>query len=289
MNRLTPEQQFLLSAAGDVWEQRRLAKAAGLTFGEETITETLLLAMKMRFPGPIEILAYNKYQEARNGADWLWSFVNANATRSITMLVQAKRLDDNEIRYNGIKRIIGKQQPPVRQIDRLIVTAGNMQIPALYMFYNHLSDRSRIPLSCHSLPPGDPGHISGFGISLAEADPVLAALPDEHFDTHCQHSIPLHCLLCSRGSGRKGSGGSPDAIAAALARFRNRLDGRHRDDADPPPTGLRDGMHPAVSYALEERRRADEDGTTLEPSHDLPGVDGVIVLRDTKDMPPGDG
>jgi Holliday junction resolvase len=42
--------------------------------GEETITELLLLELKRRHENEIKIVPFNRRQEARNGADWAWSF-----------------------------------------------------------------------------------------------------------------------------------------------------------------------------------------------------------------------
>lgn len=278
MSTLTAEQVFLLALARMVWTKRGAAKAASLPFNEETITETLLLDLKTGYPGHVQLVAFNKSQEAKTGADWLWAFVSADGSQSLTMLVQAKRLEDAERIYAGINRNIGKRTPPVRQIDQLLATARTQGVPALYAFYNHVGQTSRVPETCGSLPPGDPGHIDGFGVSLADAHAVEAALPDETFDTHRFHSMPLHCLLCSGGSGTRSDGGTPEMAASGIARLRSAI---AHDTRDGDALGLREGLHPLVERALGLAERRVEEGEIFGID-EFAGIDGVIVLRDAK-------
>lgn len=278
MSRLTAEQVFLLDLSRMVWAKRGAAKTAGLPFNEETITETILLELTTAYPGDVQVVAFNKKQEAKTGADWLWSFVCADGSQSLTMLVQAKRLEDAERIYSGINRNIGTRTPPVRQIDQLLATATAQGVPALYAFYNHVSKTSRVPETCQSLPAGHPNHIDGFGISLAEAQAVHRDLPDETFDTHRDHSIPLQCLLCSAGNGTRPGGGTPELAASGIARLRGAI---ARDASDLEALGLRQGLHPLVEFALSiARRRA--DGIDDPEVDDVPGIAGVVVLQDAE-------
>lgn len=276
MSTLTAEQAFLLGLSRMVWAKRGAAKAVGLPFNEESITETILLDLKTGYPGDVQVVAFNKIQEAQTGADWLWSFVSADSRYSLTMLVQAKRLEDTEQIYPGINRNIGKKTPPTRQIDRLLASAAAQGVPALYAFYNHVSQTTRIPQICRSLRPGDPDLVHGFGISLAGAHAVAAKLPDESFDTHSGHSIPLHCLLCNLGSGTRPAGGTPELAASSIARLRGVLPD---ESYYPERFGLRQGLHPLVEYALGlAAHRA--DGIDTPETDGVSGIAGVVVLRD---------
>lgn len=279
MSSLTAEQVFLLGLSRMVWAKRWAAKTAGLPFNEETITETILLDLQTAYPGHVQVVAFNKSQEAKTGADWLWSFINGDGSLSLTMLVQAKRLEDAEKNYAGINRNIGTLTPPVRQIDQLLATATANGVPALYAFYNHLSDTSRVPHSCGSLPSGDPDHLHGFGVSLAEAHTVETNLPDETFDTHRGHSMPLHCLLCSGGRGTRPSGGTPELAASGIARLSAAI---ARETRDPQHLGLRQGLHPLVEHAIgaASLRAEGIDDIEVEGGTDIAGV---VVLRDRED------
>ncbi|HRO13210.1 DUF6615 family protein, partial [Amaricoccus sp.] len=227
------------------------------------------------------VIAFNKAREAATGADWLWSFVRADGGQSLTMLVQAKRLEDAEQVYQGINRNIGKRTPPIRQIDQLLATAQSQGVPAIYAFYNHVTSASRVPRKCRSLQSIDPDQVRGFGISLAEASMVAGALPNESFDVHRNHSIPLHCLLCNGGQGTRPAGGTPEMAAFGLARLRSLASREVHDLGD---LGMRLGLHPTVAYALELTARR-TDGGDFPARDDLPDIAGVVVLRDTEGDP----
>jgi hypothetical protein len=109
-------------------------------------------------------------------------------------------------------------KPPTRQIDLLIKSAKKYGWPAIYAFYNHLDDVSRIPDTCGSLPASDVFGLipDSWGVSIADAYAVRAALDDQRFDTHRAHSKPLHCLLCSGGRGVRPPGGSPELARESL-------------------------------------------------------------------------
>ncbi len=278
MNKLTVEQVFLLGLARMVWTKRGAAKVAGLSFNEETITETILLDLQTNYPGHVQVVAFNKLEEAQTGADWLWSFVNANGSQSLTMLVQAKRLENSERSYLKLDQNIGKRTPPIRQIDQLLATAKQQNVPALYAFYNHVRQTSRIPHVCGSLSPSSPDHIHGFGISLADANAVAATMPDKTFDKHCLHSMPLHCLLCSGGSGVRPGGGTPAMAASGIALLREVY---ALDVGDPDARGLRQGLHPMVEFALGLASRRAE-GIADTESKEIPGIAGVVVMRDAE-------
>ena len=189
-------------AAHWIWERRETAKEAGFPFSEETITETILLDLATAHPAEIQIYPLNKYQEGRLGADWEWCIYDANQFRFLRMLVQAKVLDNPEREYAHIDRKIGNTG--VRQIDRLLETARKRGIPALYAFYNHVSDLDRLPLgncecricSCYSC----------WGCSVAFGPGIEAILPDKSFDALRKISKPWACLFLPRAG--PGTGGS---------------------------------------------------------------------------------
>lgn len=283
LRSLTPEQRFLLREARGVWRERGTAKDSGLPWQEETITDIFLKRLKRRYPGVVEVIPFNKQMEGESGADWLWSFVSEDGASSMTMLVQAKRLDDREVGYPDISRTIGQRTPPERQIDKLIEVADRYQVPALYAFYNHLGDTSRVPRRCGSLPRAARAHVDGFGISVADAEIVRQALPDTTFDTHATASFPLHCLLCSFGTGQKPRGGSPEAIIRSLRQFlgeRLRATRRRADPDDQEMLGFQRGDHSIVARARAARDALARGVPAAE--FDLPAIAGVVVMKDAK-------
>ncbi len=288
---LTPEQVALYAVARTTWRRRGAAKARGLTFGEESVTETILMDLAELYPGSLTILPFSKPEEGKNGADWAWLFRDMAGTHNLPMLVQAKALDFQDFQYPEIKRTIGKRLPLPRQIDRLIETAEAWGWPAIYAFYNHLGDVSRIPDVCRSLPAADVfGAVPDcWGISIADAHMVRQALNDQTFDTHRQHSLPLHCLLCSGGRGVRPVGGSALLALGGLDRLKRR-GGRAPDGPVPggddiaplvmfgePPALFREAL--AIVREESDEVRAER---TLRLASEAPGVAGVVVLQDAE-------
>lgn len=283
---LTAEQRALLTEARNVWRDVGEAKNLDVPWGEETITDILLRNLRRSYPGRVEVIPFSKPLEGETGADWIWSFENARASASATMLVQAKRLNDAEARYPDIGRRVGTREPPVLQIDQLLATAAAHAIPAVYAFYNHVADPKRVPVRCRSLRHYDPDQAAGFGIAIADAGKVKATLPDASFDSHVLHSIPLHCLLCNGGDYRRKMAGSPEAIVRWA---RDRLTARRStavDDAAGPrfgaTLGFLDGPSPLVGLA-RNARAAMAEGAPPQ-AFDLPSVAGIVVFRDGKDL-----
>lgn len=205
-------------AAHWIWERRQTAKQTGLPFSEETITETVLLDLATQNPREILVFPFNKRREGKTGADWEWCIYNANKNRFMRMLVQAKVLDDLDDEYSHIDRKIGNSG--TRQIDQLLTTARERGVPALYAFYNHLADKTRVPLAtckCYEC-------LECWGVSVTLALAVDSILPDKTFDTLRAVSMPWICLLCPGWSGQgqvsDGPGAAADAVNRLLSVFK---------------------------------------------------------------------
>lgn len=278
---LTAEQQCLRDRATYTWHRRREAKTVGLPFGEETVTETILLDLKLAYPGKIAIVPFNKRQEGKVGADWEWCFVSRDEALCLPMLVQAKVLNDTETDYDHIARTIGNTGE--RQIDRLIDTATRRGIPAAYAFYNHLTDASVVPQECGSLEPHQ-SQVESWGISVADAWDIRNLLPDQSFGSICEASFPLHCLLCVGGSPVFGPSGSPAAIGARMygATGPEGEEGRARW----LPRRELPEYYQALRQLLELPKDAiDHRGIGVELRDKLaaanPDIDGLVVLKDS--------
>ncbi|MBS1058081.1 DUF6615 family protein [Gluconobacter kondonii] len=282
MTIFTAEQNFLLRQAINVWSDLKDAKLLSLPWGEETITDIFIKQLRKNYPGQIDVIPFNKHEEGRNGADWIWSFMNVGKTASITMLVQAKLLDRNEVKYGKLGHIIGNKKTGVRQIDRLIDTADTYSIPALYAFYNYVSNKKRIPNNCNSVNMTDSPYSAGFGISIASAKHVLAAFNNFSFDVQCLHSFPLHCLLCNGWNVYgQGNGDSPTTILRSL---RRRISQEKTEDEiqsggqRAEQLGFMKEMHPLVVRA---RSNEEQLAAGVDPGEfNLPDVAGIITFTD---------
>jgi hypothetical protein len=292
----TPEQIALLTCARTTWDRRRIAKLRSLSFGEETITETILMDLALAFPGRLEIVQFSKNQEGKRGADWAWVFRDATGTKNLPMLVQAKLLDRDDYAYPEIARFVGKKLPPVRQIDRLIATADRYGWPALYAFYNHLDDPGRIPDRCLTVRNAGLAMPESWGISFALAQHVrdaLGRLKDQRFDTHSQHSIPLHCLLCSMGRGERPPEGGAGQVLQSLLRLRDLREPRG-EAVDTRWSAMR--LHRTLPRLFERavtatRADAEEPGARRVEAlaRSYPRLAGVVVLQDAEGSPTAGG
>lgn len=287
---LTPEQLSLLKLARTTWERRSSIRRHNLFFSEETITETILLDLVDTFPGSVVVVPFKKADEGKVGADWAWTFLSARADYNVPMLVQAKVLDSRDVEYPEIKRMIGKKRV-VRQIDRLIQSATKLGWPALYAFYNHVSDADRVPINCRSLGMvGKRSMPESWGISVADAHNVRAVLNDQSFDTHRQHSVALHCLLCSRGSGSRPTTGSPGLALAALRRLRElSARGSHVSEDLGRPFPLPTEPFRELPEVFQLARQiaaieniADQEALRRKAAQRFTAVAGVVVLQDSE-------
>lgn len=266
-------------AAHWVWERRETAKLAGMPFGEETITDTVLLDLATQHPQELKVFPLNKKQEGKMGADWEWCFYDRRTSRFQRMLVQAKLLDDRDFGYSHIDRFIGSTG--VRQIDRLLETSKRRNTPAVYVFYNHLKDASRAPNVCGSFHCAE-----CWGCSVALAESVNAALPKKDFDTLKGHSKPWVCLLCR---GMTTSDDAPSRILATLNELFDRSERLFREAGIPFQKEKRPPQSPSDEPPSYFKRLMDVDGIDssvqrdailIEIAAENPGIDGIILATD---------
>ena len=84
-------------------------EGVGVSYGEETITETNLLEIRRRHPTLVRLHTFSKHVEAQNGADWEWHIVGRK--RTLSMRVQAKRVQrDKVLKIKHKVKSSGKQQ-----------------------------------------------------------------------------------------------------------------------------------------------------------------------------------
>ena len=98
-------------------------EGVGVSYGEETITETNLLEIRRRHPEHVHLHTFSKHAESRNGADWEWHIVGRR--RTLKMRVQAKRVQRDEVlKIKHEVKSSGEQQ---RQLLRAGALAAGMK------------------------------------------------------------------------------------------------------------------------------------------------------------------
>jgi hypothetical protein len=188
--------QALRDKAAWVHDRLNLAAALSVPAGEETITETLLLDLRVALGCYLEIEPFTKYQESRRtGADWEWWFCDGLGQRMYGMRVQAKKL-----KYKaGVPYYDLGYKPRLstkRQVDRLISAADRDGIPALYALYNGPElDLSCFAWTCCTEPKG--AHVFGVSLLSGEAALRLADSGDTSLAQAGSFSRPWSCAaLC---------------------------------------------------------------------------------------------
>ncbi|WP_339706461.1 DUF6615 family protein [uncultured Sphingosinicella sp.] len=267
----------LYESAHWIWDRRATAKRTGFPFGEETVTETILMDLGSILSHSVHIVPFNKVEEGKVGADWEWCLYDHANNRYLRFLVQAKLLDDQDQLYAHVDRYIGNSG--VRQIDRLADTSKRRGVPAIYVFYNHVTDSSRVPTDtckCHAC-------LHCWGASVAPLPAVLALLPDKSFDTLSGVSFPWLCLLCAGQGGRRSEDTIDNAIAG-LQRLdqlsRERLGDLYLDIPRPPEQPDREPPDYLAFLSDASTRKFDEssDATREKLRAAHPGLDGVVLV-----------
>lgn len=126
-----PLQKVLEELSVDTWERLRDSQPLQIRFGEETITDLLLLDLKRKNPSHTRIVQTPKYKEKNQGTDWEW-WVGSPRLKWLRFAVQAKKLDIKTLRYPGFGHKVGTDS----QIDLLERYATRNQAIPLYCLYN---------------------------------------------------------------------------------------------------------------------------------------------------------
>ncbi|MED0933079.1 hypothetical protein P4T29_15905 [Bacillus mobilis] len=145
-------------ASRDIWGGYGESFEAGITFGEETITETTLMGLTRKMPQTIisrnfqtALKPFNRNEERKIGADWEWYIIEGD--RWTKLLVQAKKLiiKDNLNNYS----LHHEYKDGSNQCQNLIYNAWANEFIPIYCFYNFLEPEiytSVIPDSNPSFP-----------------------------------------------------------------------------------------------------------------------------------------
>jgi len=189
----------LREIAVDTWHLMSNGYNSGLSISEETITEIILLELKLRHPKNVFIKQVSKRKEGKIGADWLWAFVGKNNS-VFGMCVQAKRLFP-DLTY---RNIIEDKNKPAKQADKLIKEGSKFtdftgkKLYPLYVFYNTWDEGATnkaesINKKCCER---DLSH-EAFGCSYADAYDVREVVKTHstYLDDYIGISHPWSCLI----------------------------------------------------------------------------------------------
>lgn len=119
-----------------IWTDIHLSNKYKIMYGEETITDSILLELAKQNHHGIQILQTNKLSESTNGTDWEW-FVGSDTFGWMRYAIQAKKLKCSTGRYESLNHKVGTQPHDDYQLNILKRFSEANDAIALYNFYNY--------------------------------------------------------------------------------------------------------------------------------------------------------
>ena len=183
------------------------AEVLGTPYGEETVTESMLLELARQQGGDplLSARTYERRAEAQSGADWMWAF-RGRGGGIYAFLVQAKRWHRDGYRVNqrAASSLTKEHSGALLQRDVLLDVAQQLYVPALYAFY--VPQPLVVELTTRCSWEWNLGQAGG--VALADARKVDVAAQGQPStrgyvtaDVFASISKPMSCaLLCSHGS-----------------------------------------------------------------------------------------
>ncbi|MEN3762615.1 DUF6615 family protein [Aeromonas veronii] len=178
----------------DVWQRLENSKTFGISQGEETVTDNLLLYLASQRLSTIKIIQTPKDKEGIKGTDWEW-WIGNKAAGFLRYAVQAKKLDLKTGRYASLNHKVGNGVSADFQHKILEDYAkANNAIP-LYAFYNHL-DVAQLPKKWNCLLPIDHSKLGCTVTPLKNVEKAISKRGWRTFDKihSFPETVPLRCL-----------------------------------------------------------------------------------------------
>lgn len=119
-----------------IWTDINLSKKYNTIYGEETITDSILLELAKLDYFNIRILQTPKSVEAHQGTDWEW-YVGSNTYGWIRYAIQAKKINTKSNCYTSLNHKLGKSPVVEYQINILRTFANTNGAVPLFNFYNY--------------------------------------------------------------------------------------------------------------------------------------------------------
>lgn len=117
----------------NTWDTLKYAYQLGISYGETTISDSILLYLKKLNNPKILTLQTKQNQEATYGTDWEW-WIGSDNTGWIGYAVQAKKYFTNDDRYHSLSHKVGNDE----QWKILQHHASAWDLIPIYAFYNYV-------------------------------------------------------------------------------------------------------------------------------------------------------
>ena len=176
-----------------VWDLLHDGKKLGLSIGEETISDLILLEIARRDYSYVTIKKTTKDKESTKGTDWEW-WIGSRQTGWVRYAIQAKKMDHNQYSYKKLKHEVGKNK--ILQHNILQQYAKDINAVPLYAFYKYPKQAEldeywncKRPISRKKM-----------GITVANLEVVVSAIHKKrgrNFNSihKVRTTYPLCCLL----------------------------------------------------------------------------------------------
>ncbi|WP_370464623.1 DUF6615 family protein [Microbulbifer sp. YPW1] len=202
-------QTILEDLARDSSARFRDSQILDIRFGEETITDLVLLELKRLSPQNVLILQTSKAAEASTGTDWEW-WIGSDRVGWTRYAVQAKKMNWDTERYNSITQRTGSKL----QIDVLdAFAASNGAIP-LYCFYNSATSTAKSAWNC--CKAFDAPQLACTVTPSAIVRPCISTRGTKNFSWMHSHieTVPWRCLTCPTTTKRYQRWVTPEPLDA---------------------------------------------------------------------------
>ena len=122
--------------ARKIYLEINLSKKYNISYGEESITDIVLLQLAKLNNFNLRIIQTRKNLECNQGTDWEW-FIGSQKYGWTRFALQAKKCNPKDLNYKSLKHKVGQSPNQELQIDKLKkYSSSNKAIP-LYTFYNY--------------------------------------------------------------------------------------------------------------------------------------------------------
>lgn len=272
------------------WIQLGKARQVKHQILEESITDSLMVELKLRHPYDVITTTFTRHEEGKNGADWEWWFVDSTGTKGIGFRVQAKIINfkndsfeqlhyknQTNILINKAKKIKGLLIPPIaRKLinprKNLVIDRPLIPLYCLYIHDNNLWSKLHLGLSGILL-----NHtIEHYGCSIMSADDVLRLKkkpPKKKVSDVVNYIMPWHYLVCPTYSSTSVKS-LPEKVRDSV------VEHDLVEDFDKPYYGILP-FYVKDIMLRETENFIDKNDSRYESFNDL---HGIMIIKDNKDL-----
>lgn len=178
-----------------IWSDINLSNKYGTLYGEETITDSILLELVKQNYVNIKILQTPKVLEAIKGTDWEW-YVGSHTYGWIRYAIQAKKLNPKTNSYGSLNHKVRQSSNVNYQINLLRTFADANGAVPLYNFYNHYPSATETGhWQCSK--PFDKELLGWTFTTLTNVETAIKTRGSRTFDKihQLKYTLPIRCLL----------------------------------------------------------------------------------------------